>query len=365
MEHGTAESRVDGVDGVRYTVGSLEHRRYVDRYDAAYLALHQHLVQRNATWLRSMEGLNDRIRQDANQTAFLARELVHVRGTIERKIYESLRMREFVDVEMHPPGAMTYATQQLDMTGEAKVTHDLAGDDPRADVKKEEDQGKYVNVRGAYAYDVQDLEQAAFAGVPLPRWKADACAEMIARGVDKVGRIGDAASGLTGFFNNPDVPVVTMTNGEWLTATADEIVDDVKQLEQAIISGAKDTQPQGRSYRLVLPSAYEGRLLTLQRSSGSDLSVARYILANTRLIGSIERYGALDSASGADTGVTDDPELILYPRNPLVVFWPMSIVYEEQAPQLDGWEWSVRARARVGGIEVRRPIHMVYGENLD
>lgn len=359
-----AAEKIYGVDGGRYTLDSSEHRAYVQRWDAAYMKVHAPELAKLQGRLQRFDALHDRIRTDANMSAFLARQLLFMRGTVERKVYERVRIREFVPVETHPRGAASYATQLLDMQGEAKVTHDLAGDDPRADVSVTEDLGKYINIRGAYGLSLQELEHAAFAGVPLPAWKAEACVDMISRGTDKVGRIGDALSGLTGFFNNANVNTVTLTNGEWLTATAAEILADLAQIEQAIISQAKDAQPQV-GYRLVLPTAYEGRLATLEKSSGSDLTVKEFFLKNARLITSIERYIALDSASGTDTGVADDPEGICYPMEPGTLFWPVAISYEELAAQQDGWEWVVRARARVGGVEFRRPFNAVYVENLD
>jgi hypothetical protein len=338
----------------------------VIRFDQeAYLEDHRGLYERNIRILRRMDGLPEKIRQDANLTGFLARELVYVRGEIERTIYERLLAPSFVPVETnHPRGAMSYAAPRIDQVGVAKITHDLAGDAPRADIVKEEDLRKYVNVRGSYGYTVQDLEWAAFSQVPLQRWKADACAAMIARGVDKIGKSGDAATGLTGFFNSAGVTLKTLTNGEWTsTGTADEIKADFASIEADVIAASKDTQPM--NYRLVLPTTAEGRLATLAHSAGSDMTLKEWLQKTSRLGTVIERYNALDSAVSPDVVAADPPQGIFYPRDPQVLFWPIPILYEEQPPQVNGWEWIVQARARVGGVDVRRPFNMLYIENLD
>jgi hypothetical protein len=354
------------IDGTDYVVGSPEHamakRLQSDRMDAAYLEAHAPRVQ-NLT--RELAAFFDRhgLRMDANNTAFLARDLVFVRREIEMVIYERLRAAEFVPVDTNiPRGAQTVAQRVMDQRGTAKISHTLAGDHPRADVNLTEVLAKFVNITGSYGYDLQELEYAAFAGVQLSRDKAMACAEMIARGLDQVGRIGDAATGLTGFFNNPNVAVVTLTNGEWLTATADEIIADLAQIEQAAIAQARDSYAPEV---LVLPTAYEGRLATLQRSSGSDKSVKQWFLENARLIKRIERYYALDSASGTDITAADGPEGILYAKDPQVIRWPVPISYEEEAPQQRGFEFVVPARARCSGVDVKRPLSMLYVENLD
>lgn len=345
-----------------------QHQQKRPRFDAhEFVRARPELVEANLEHIRRFDALDKRIRTDANLSGFLARQLVYSRAQIEATIFEDLRAAEFIPVEEgHPRGAMSYSTQRMEHQGEAKITHDLAGDSPRADVKVEEDLRKYVNVRASYGYTVQDLEYAAFAGVPLPAWKGEACADVIARGIDKIGRVGDAAAGLSGFFNSAGVAVQTLTNGEWIgpaTATADEIVADLQEIEQALIANTRDTLPGG--YVLLLPSEAEGRLRTTPRASGSDMSIATWFLANSRVITSIERYYALDGATGAEVAAADPPMGICYARDPRVLHWPIPIMYEEQAPQLNGWEWVIEARARVGGVDVRRPTHMLYVENLD
>jgi hypothetical protein len=189
-----------------------------------------------------------------------------------------------------------------------------------------------------------------------------AAAEVIARGLDRVGRIGDATAGLTGFFNNAFVDIVTLTNGAWLAATADDIVEDLAQIEQTMIAQSRDSYAPDV---LILPTSFEGRLATLQRSSGSDMSVKTWFLANARIIKSIERWVALDDAISPDVTVADPPAGILYAKRPDVLFWPIPIMYEEQPPEERGFEWTVHCRARCGGVDVRRPVSMLYVENLD
>lgn len=339
------------------------------RFDgAAFVRANAALVRRNQGLLSRMDGLSPVVRKDANLTAFLARQLVHERGRVEATIYERLRAAEFVPIEGgHPRGAASYSTQMLDEVGEAKISHDLAGDDPRIDVDVDEDLRKYVNVRASYAYSVQELEHAAMAGVPLPRWKADACANAIARKVDRIGRSGDAKAKLTGFFNNADVTVLTLTNGEWEAGgtTVAQIIADLQEIEATILANTKDTQAEFGGYTLVLPTVYEGILATTPRSDSSDMSIKEWFLKTARVITAIERYSALDSAVSPDIKATDAPQGICYPRDPSVLFWPFAITYEEQAPQLSGWEWAIRARSRVGGVDVRRASHMLYIENFD
>src|SRR5262245_55352523 len=119
--------RTERIDGTEYVIGSADHSmaqaRAQMRADAAYLKAHVHFYERNLNHLRRCETLPERTRNDANATAFLARELVYVRAQVERTIYERTRIKEFVPVETnHPRGAQTYETQRLEEVGKAKIT---------------------------------------------------------------------------------------------------------------------------------------------------------------------------------------------------------------------------------------------------
>lgn len=358
------------IDGVEYDVGSAE-ASYAQslrkgRMDAALIKARTD----DGTIARLTRRLDLLDRFDANGTAFLARDLVFVRAEIERMVYERIRGAEFVPVDTSiPRGAQTVATRIMDRRGEARIGHSLAGDLPRADVSIEEDQIKLTNVVGSYGWDLGEMEAAAFAKVPLSRFKAEACAEMIARGLDKVCRIGDSTLGLTGFFNHASVPTITLTNGEWLTATVAEIIADLRQIEAAIITQSRDEYAVDE---MILPTAYEGLLRTtpINGDVGAP-SIATWFFGgpgyagNSRMLRKLTRWIALDDATGTDVGVDDPPMGIVYRKDLSILRWPVPIMYEEEPPQVRGFEWVVPARGRCSGVEVRRPLAMGYIENLD
>jgi hypothetical protein len=349
------------IDGVEYDLGSGE---YNARFDSAFFERNHALYESHMRKLRDSQEIP--FRADANQTAFIARDLVFIRAQLERTVYERLRVPEFVPVEDgHPMGAESYEVRRVSEAGEAKITADLAGDSPRADTTLDGELRKYTNVRASYAYTVQDLEKAAFARVALQREKALSCADVIARGIEKIGRSGDAATGLGGFYNNTDVTVHTLTTGAWLTGTADTISADLAEIEQTLIDNSLDTIGPTANVRLVLPTTYEGRLSTLPRTSAAPMSVKEWFLANARLIKSIDRWQGLDAAVSPDIKASDAPQGICYVQDPLSLFWPFATHYDELPPQIKGWEWVHEARARLGGVDWRRPFEAIYVQNLD
>jgi len=343
------QQHLERIDGVAHVFGSREHHDAIER-----------AIERRRLILASSP-IGQRL--DANQTAFLARDLTYVSRDVQKVLYDKLRASEFVPIKSEVPrGAQTWVYRQMDIRGEARSGAHLHADDaPSADVSIEEFPFPVSHVTASYQYTLDELEAAAFAGIPLSRDKANACAEIIARKLDKLMRVGDSALGMTGFLNNPNVPVVTLTNGEWLTATEAEIIADFFQVEQAVIAQSRDNH---EAKRLLLPTAYEGRLASLVRGDG-DLTVKKFLLTNARSTKSIERWVALDDATGADVGVADPPEGVSYDPNPDFVFAEVPVPYEELPPQARNYGWVVPARAVFGGVTFKRPLSAAYVENLD
>jgi hypothetical protein len=346
------EPRYERIDGVAYLWGSAEHDQAIDR---AIEATARRLVD---------SGLRDALRADANQTAFLARDLVYVSRDVQKVLYDMLKAALMVPTKSEVPrGAKQFTYRQQDIRGEALAGADLSADDaPNADVGYEEFGFPVTHVVASYQYTLADLEAAAFSGIPLTRDKANAAAELIARKLDKLIRSGLPSAGIQGFFNNASVPDVTLTNGEWLTATADEILADLAQIEQAVIGQSRDNHA---AIRLLLPTAQEGRLRTLKASTTSDPSVATYFLQNARSLREIMRWIALDDATGTDVGVADPPMGIAYSPNADQVYAELPVPYEELPPQARNFAWVVPCRAVFGGVVFKRPLSAAYIENLD
>lgn len=347
-----------------------EHEQYFERIDDAVYRFdskeHHDAIERSIKWRFDMlqQGpYGHRFRAD--QTEFLARDLLFVQRDVQKVLFERLRAAEFVPIRSElPRGAESWAYRQQEIVGEARVGAHLSADDPpSAEVGTEEFQHPTMHLSASYQYTVDELEKAAFAQRPLARDKAEAAAEIIARGLDRVLREGEATLGVTGFFNNPNVPVLTLTNGEWdSTGTIAEIIADFAEIEQEVIDQSRDVHA---ATRLLLPTTMEGELATREKAAESDLNLKQWLLRNARMIQMIERWFQLDSTTTDNTTVTDPPLGIAYDPNPLNTYADVPIPYEEETPQQVNWCWKVPARAMTTGVVFKRPLSALYIENLD
>lgn len=366
------QQQIEHVDGVNYVFGSRELDDAIDRkIDRTHRTL------REAGIPERIEAMTPGMRCDANATGFLARDLVYVSRDIQRVIYEKLRAAEFIPITTEVPfGAEGWTYRQSDRRGKALKSAHLAGDDaPNADVNMEEFPFPVTYAKGAYEYSLEEMAKTAFSvangGVPFPliREKAFACAEMIAESLDEMMRIGEPLTGITGFFNNPNVPVITLTNGEWNNSgtTPEQILADLAEIEDDVIDESRDIHTVSK---LILPTAYEG-VLRNKKVTDSERTIWQYFFGTpqqpgtARMLKELHRWVALNDAVGDDVGVDDPPQGIAYTPNPELVRAEIPVPYQELAPEVKGFGWKVNAFAVFGGVVFKRPLAARYIENLD
>jgi hypothetical protein len=348
--------QVQRIDGRRYVVGSKDHAQAMERATKRVtIGLHRH-------------GVSDRL--DANEVAFLARQLVFMSSAVQKTLFDKLRMLEIVPITHQvPAGADAWGYEQETEVGEALIGANLQADDhPQVDLAAEEFVFPLLNVTASYQYDVGELERAAQARRNLSARKAQACADAIARGLNRVAMVGKPALGIYGLYNNPNVPEITLTNGEWLTATADEILADLAQIEQAAITNSRDNY---QFATLRLPTAYEARLRALRIGADQSPSVWQYFFGTPgapgigRMLRTVERDIALDELTGSDIGVDDPPMGLAYSASPDVVSMDIPIAYREEPAQARNFKFIVPARARTTGVIWHQPTAGLYIKNLD
>lgn len=366
--------RTERIDGVDHIVGTVAHAQAVEvrdaRLDAAYVAAHPKMLEEACRFLRDWSSF--RHRHDANLVAFFGQQLVFMRARVERVLREKLRIREFVPVETgYPRAAEVYGQQVDDEVGEAKVGRAIADDGGTADVESRVDFSPFVWVYSHYIWTAEELDAASYAGVPLLQRKAVAMANAIAMQLERIGRSGSSLNGLTGFLNNPNITVHTLTFGEHTSsATAAEMLADLLEIESTLVGVGGDHTPD--EYALVVPNALDHKYRVTPVNTTGDLSVAEWFLSKSRRFKRIVPYTYLDDAVTPDIAASDAPMSMAVPVKPGTtmpdlehVVWPFSVEYEELEPVVEGYRFKRRGQARCAGVDVRHPKLFLYVQNND
>lgn len=298
---------------------------------------------------------DDVLRLDANDTAFVEREVTQIRAKIFEVIYAELKAQQLVPIAGDiSPDIQQYVYFVLDTVGEAKVIANGSDDLPRVDVSKQERQGIVRPVGASFGWELFEMRLAARLGQPLNQQRANACRKAIARQIDKVLATGvtDSQSGLgmEGLLSNADVVALGIsTTASWVlgTTTAATMIDYLNAVAQAIVTATNEAFVPDTA---VLPTAMYGVLANTRYGVDSNLTALKYMLQNSPYLKNITSWyrGNGAGASSANRGM-------IYKRDPEVMEGVVPLQFEALPPQAKGLEMVVPCVGKVGGVKNYHP----------
>lgn len=301
--------------------------------------------------------------EDAGETASFARALEYVRAkTYERK-YAELKARSFLPLATDIPiGAESWTYRAWDWVGMAKVIDSFADDLPTVELLGFEVPHPIRSLGSAYYYSIQDVRAAAFMGVPLDAKKAAAAKRSIENRIDRIAAIGDVDSGLPGFVNNANVPLLTTLDagftGDWTnpSTTPAQILADMHMIANSVHVTTKGAHGVDT---MILPLA-EYAIVSTRPVTDLDpkTTILAAFLAASPYVRNVDQWHYLDTADEAGTG----PRVIAYARDPEVVELVLPLEFEQLPPQAKNLSFSVPCHARIGGVDIRYPLAMVYAD---
>lgn len=331
-----------------------------------------------------------------NAGLFLLRQLQFVRSKIQKIEYPENKCLTFLPLATDIPASVSqYVYYLRDRTGKSRMQNSNAkGPLPRFDVNSAERYGKVVSLEGCYGWTIDELREAARLMVDLPTMKNENARDILLRDTDEVLRTGrltfadnsepdQIASGIGGFCNHAEVAISgvaltftdesgasqTVTYGtamhDWFVAstTADQIVGDLFALEQTIKSATLGTGMGNLT--LVMATPLMTKISSMKMSTASDTTILQYYLKNSRYVKNVEEWIYLDNAGGTDSGdgaASNKHRMIMYNRRPDTLEAVNPIEFEQQAAQVEGFEFTIPCRAKVGGVKIYRPREVLYAD---
>lgn len=301
--------------------------------------------------------------EDAGETASFARALEYVRTKTYDVRYPNLKARTFLPLATDiPAGAESWTYRSWDWVGMARIIESFADDLPTVELLGREVSHTIRSLGAAYYYDVQEIRAAAFMGVPLDAKKAAAAKRSIENRIDKIAAVGDVPSGLPGFINNANVPLITTLdtnfNGDWLNpaTTPAEILRDLHYIANSIFLASKGAHAPDT---MILPAAVYAMISTTPISDlQPETTILAAFVAASPYIRNVDQWIYLDTADEAGTG----PRVIVYERSPEVVELVLPLEFEQLPPQPRNLSFSVPCHARIGGVDIRYPIAVLYAD---
>jgi hypothetical protein len=308
-------------------------------------------------------------RFDANTNLFLGRELESVDKTNYEELNAGSLARDFfsaiTDVDEWD---IVYTYKMFKMVGKAKVSSRNNDDNSRVGLTMTPASRNVKEITDEYGWTVSDIQRAAKRNVPLDRMTAMAAKTISDRKIDDLLAFGDSTLAIEGALKLSDAPAPgtasTKTSGtKWeVNAATDaaKIIKDVGDGTIAVFQALKQTKdaPAFQKLTALVPTDSYGAIATTPRSTQSDTTILKFLLASNPWLDAMEPWFQCDTAS--DGGGSGTGRMMLYPRNPL---WGGALVpmeFRSLNPQERGQEIIVPTRASCGGVICRYAVATYY-----
>ncbi|HKI87196.1 MAG TPA: encapsulin [Thermoanaerobaculia bacterium] len=300
---------------------------------------------------------------DANEALFFEQELEHIKAKTYDVMRRELRHREYVPVSNEAgPGAETISYYQYDQVGTAKLISNYADDLPLANVKGKKFSAPVHSMGIGFAYSVQDIRASQMANKRLEQRDATAAARAVAELEESICAFGDANTGMLGFLNHPNVPIIQAADPgggrAWIAddKTPEEITKDMGASVQSILD---TTSEKEKPNAIILPTLEYGHIAQTKMTS-IEPTILKWFLTNNPWIQSVGTWDKLKTADDAGTG----PRMVTYRRDPDALQLEIPQEFEIFPVQQHNLVFLTPTHARIGGVSFFYPLSAVYTDDL-
>lgn len=298
---------------------------------------------------------------DASESIFTENQLKEMDRTLYETKFPEIRFRDFLPTRQINPGAMVYSYKMYTKYGVAKWISDYSSNLPRAGVKAVE---FFRNIKGfgiAFGWSVQEIRSAMMANEPLEDMEAMAARRGAEEFFDTVARNGDSELGLLGLLNQTNTTSYTVPNGvsgsaEFRHKTPDEVVADLHGIANNIVSTTRDVE---KPDTLILPTEQFTDISSRRMGDGDSTTILKHFLASSPYIKNVASWHHLASAGA---GGTD--RMVCYRRDRANLEMIIGQEFETFPPQTKNLAIEVPCHARTGGVVVRYPLSISYGDGI-
>lgn len=282
---------------------------------------------------------------------FFARQLDYIKAKVYERKYPDMMATVLVpDATDVPEWAETITVQTYDMVGMAKIIANYADDLPRADVRGTEITVRVKTVGDSYGYSVNELRASRATGAGLDSRKAEAARRAIEIKLNNIRLVGDSDYGLSGLFNNPNIPTIVLPNtAAWSGLTGEQIMTNLNHI---VVSYRIQNFGQHTANILALsPNAYLAAGTKYLNNTGTTpvtvLEWFRKLNPGIAIENIYELAGA--GASARDLG-------FFYENNTDNMSHEYVMPFTQLPPEARNLEFVVNCIARTAGVQVWYPL---------
>lgn len=304
--------------------------------------------------------------RDANEAlAFMVSQLSYTEAQVFERQYQPMQYEQLIPLSYEAgEWADSIRYEVYDYAGRGKRSSGKGRDINLVDVAYADKSFPVVNGNIGYDYTTEELRRTAFLRRPISERKLAAAIDGYRRHMNDVGLFGAAADGLTGLFNNANVPHGNAPVGAWTTGpkTPAQILSDINALIQLVWT---NTAYNDMITDIVIaPTAY-AYISATPRSDNSDKTILQYIKENN--IAKVERNIDINFTAGygLDTaGDSGSKRMLGYVKSDMRLVMHVPLPLRFLAPQLIGLSVQIPGEYKYSGVEWRYPKSAYYMDGL-
>lgn len=291
------------------------------------------------------------------------------RAHIEQRVYEDpmpdIQYPQLIPVDTSAPAwvdAIEFTSMQK--AGQAKWFQGDSDDVPLAQVNTDLHQSGVHMASIGYGWGYEEINKAMYYGKPLADWKATAARRAAEEFIENIVFNGDQTKGYEGFFNHSAITAQNVTYGDWLGATPpteDQIIRDMTD----VIIGSSTATNHTRIANTLLMS-HEHMLNLSARLGDTNGSIYDYVMRSNPYKMATGRDLTIRAVRGLETaGVGGTGRMVAYSndRDVMVLHMPMPFTFLPTF-QEDVMNYVVPGIFRLGGLEIRRPEEIRFGDGI-
>jgi hypothetical protein len=294
-------------------------------------------------------------------TAFFQEELVKIIGEVERVEYGRKIARNILPFDRKASrGSQALKQYVLDRAGYMRLKEKVTDKVELTDITKTAVYLPLLIAENGFQYDIDEIAAAQESNTSLDPEKASAVLESYEEMINKVAFVGQSDLGLTGLANNANVDIATDLGATFAAATSEQKVAFFTGLCGNVWTNSGTTIAPDT---LVIPSVeYTAMGSKTYSNSGVVTDKSELEMLQTRLNG---MYGTVNIVSSLELeaqGLAGVQRAVAFASNPRVVYFEETLPIEYQPVQRVNNVFKVPTFAKVGGVFIRRPYGLYYGD---
>lgn len=303
--------------------------------------------------------------KDAMQAAlgFAISQTAHVEAEVNATVYPDIQYSALipVDTSAHPfAKSITYFSS--DKFGRAQWINGNSDDVPQAGTEMSKHETEVHMAGIGYGWGYEEVNQAQMLGINLQANDALAARRAYEEMVDRVALKGDPAKSFKGLINHSEVTSAAVSTGDWSTASEDEILADVNEI---LLGIGTDTNFTSLGDTLLLPTV-KLNVLATRRLGDTGMTLLQFLQKNNTFTAMTGKPLTIRAVRGLDTaGTGGTARMIAYRRDPQVLKLHIPMPHRFLPVYQDGpLSFVVPGVFRLGGLDIRRPKEVRYGDGI-